>query len=45
MNRDYPNADGVGMGLYLIKKIIQKLGGNIWYEAKGHGSNFVWTLR
>ena len=37
-------ADGVGMGLYLIKKIIQKRGGDIWYEAKEDGSNFVFTF-
>ena len=35
---------GMGLGLYLIRKIIQKLGGKIWYEAKDHGSNFVLTL-
>jgi signal transduction histidine kinase len=34
----------MGFGLYLIRKIIQKLGGKIWYEAKDHGSNFVLTL-
>jgi signal transduction histidine kinase len=39
-----PGADGVGMGLYLIKRIIQKQGGDIWYEAKEGGSNFVFTL-
>jgi len=39
-----PMAKGMGIGLYLIKRIIQKLGGNIWYEAKEHGSNFVLTL-
>ena len=38
------SAHGMGIGLYLIKKIIQKLGGNIRYEAKKHGSNFVLTL-
>jgi signal transduction histidine kinase len=37
-------ADGTGLGLYLIKKVIQKLGGEIWYEAKEDGSNFVFTL-
>jgi signal transduction histidine kinase len=35
---------GMGVGLFLIKRILQKLGGNIWYEAKEHGSNFVFTL-
>lgn len=38
------SKDGMGLGLYLIKKIIQRLGGKIWYEAKAHGSNFVLTL-
>ncbi len=37
-------ADGTGLGLYLIKKVIRKLGGEIWYEAKEGGSNFVFTL-
>jgi signal transduction histidine kinase len=37
-------ASGTGLGLYLIKKAIQKLGGEIWYEAKEEGSNFVFTL-
>jgi signal transduction histidine kinase len=37
-------AGGTGLGLYLIKKVIQRLGGEIWYEAKQDGSNFVFTL-
>jgi K+-sensing histidine kinase KdpD len=43
-NNGSHNAHGMGIGLYLIKRIIQKLGGNIRYEAKKHGSNFVLTL-
>jgi signal transduction histidine kinase len=39
-----PGIQGMGVGLFLIKRILQKLGGNIWYEAKEHGSNFVFTL-
>jgi len=39
-----PSNHGMGIGLFLIKRIIKKLGGNIWYEAKEHGSNFVLTL-
>jgi signal transduction histidine kinase len=35
---------GTGLGLYLVKKVIKKLGGEIWYEAKEYGSNFVFTL-
>ena len=45
-NRDIgeERADGTGLGLYLIHKVIQKLGGEIWYEAKENGSNFVFIL-
>jgi two-component system, sensor histidine kinase and response regulator len=35
---------GTGLGLYLVNKVIRKLGGEIWYEAKESGSNFVFTL-
>jgi signal transduction histidine kinase len=38
------NSDGLGLGLYLTREIIRKHGGDIWYEAKEHGSNFVFTL-
>ena len=37
-------AAGTGLGLYLVNKVIQKLGGEIWYEAKENGSNFIFTL-
>jgi len=37
-------ADGTGLGLFLTHEAIQKLGGEIWYEAKENGSNFVFTL-
>ncbi|HBD08640.1 MAG TPA: hypothetical protein DCZ69_10300 [Syntrophobacteraceae bacterium] len=41
---DAESRDGMGLGLFLIKEIIQKHGGNIWYEAKPHGSDFVFTI-
>jgi two-component system sensor histidine kinase/response regulator len=38
------NTDGIGLGLYLTKSIIQKHGGDIWYDATNRGSNFVFIL-
>jgi len=35
---------GMGLGLSLIQDVIKKHGGDIWYESKGEGSNFVFTL-
>ena len=43
-NNGNGNANGLGVGLYLTKNIIQKHGGEIWYETKEDGSNFVFTL-
>jgi signal transduction histidine kinase len=37
-------GSGVGLGLYLTKEILRKHGGDIWYEAYKHGSNFVFTI-
>ncbi len=36
--------DGVGLGLYLVREIIRRHGGDIWYEAARTGSNFVFTI-
>jgi two-component system sensor histidine kinase/response regulator len=35
---------GMGLGLSLSRDIIQNYGGDIWYEAKQGGSNFVMSL-
>jgi signal transduction histidine kinase len=35
---------GLGLGLYLSRDIIRNYGGDIWYEPKTDGSNFVVTL-
>ena len=36
--------EGIGMGLFLTKEIINQHGGEIWHEAKRHGNDFVFTL-
>ncbi len=35
---------GMGLGLYLVKKVIQEHDGDIWYEPQEHGSNFAFTI-
>jgi two-component system sensor histidine kinase KdpD len=41
-SKDHRN--GVGLGLYLTKEIIHRHGGEIWYEARHDGSDFVFTI-
>jgi DNA-binding response OmpR family regulator len=38
------HGNGLGLGLYLTKKILQRQGGDIRYEPKDNGSNFIVTL-
>jgi PAS domain S-box-containing protein len=42
--KDSHLGKGMGLGLYLVKEIIEHHGGAIWYEPKEDGSNFVFTL-
>jgi len=38
-------TEGTGLGLYLVRLIIERLGGAVWCESEeGRGSAFIFTL-
>ena len=44
-NQTQQASKGTGLGLYIAKSIIEKLGGKIWVESEGgKGSRFSFTL-
>ncbi|MFZ5450106.1 MAG: ATP-binding protein [Thermodesulfobacteriota bacterium] len=44
MRRSRKGRPGLGLGLTLSRDILQNHGGDIWYEPKTDGSNFVVSL-
>jgi PAS domain S-box-containing protein len=42
---DASSKQGIGLGLYLCRELVQEHGGNIWVESEpGNGSTFSFTL-
>jgi len=40
-----PNVESIGIGLALVKKIIEQRGGIIWLESEqGKGAKFFFTI-
>ena len=44
-NTQEVNCDGIGLGLYICKKIANKLGGDVTFESEfGKGTIFIYTV-
>lgn len=41
---DEARSHGMGFGLFLVKEIVRKHGGEIWHEPGDDGTSFIFTL-
>ncbi|AKD05234.1 sensor histidine kinase [Pontibacter korlensis] len=41
--QSFPQADSSGLGLSIVRKIIEEKGGKVWVESEGRGSRFSFT--
>jgi len=45
-NTGLEKVPGRGLGLYIVKKLVEMQGGRVWAESEvGRGSQFIFTLR
>lgn len=44
-NAEETGATGLGLGLYICRTIIERLGGSIWAESEGEGTGLTVTIQ
>jgi len=43
-NETSKKIKGTGLGLFIVKNILNTLGGNIWVETKEKGNEFIFQI-